>query len=276
MFLATWHAPLESAPRRSSDIQGEIEFETKSKFSHIRIRKMGTIRSLNFVRDSGEEVIETQIDLANPHQLQIPYTQTMFAGYLFRREQKDVLIVGLGGGAMVRFLQKHEPQTNIDVVEIDPAIVSIADKYFGVRGGGKVRIVTADAFDFFRKTKKRYDTIYMDAFLKPSQKTDATGVPLRLKTIDFLKSLHAKLKPDGLVVFNLNEHKSVRRDRRILRRAFPQTYEFRVVRAAAFVVVATLRKRRVRTAVLKKSAMKLDREFGAGFSFQRLLKTRIR
>ena len=48
---------------------GTIEYETSSKYSRIRVRKSGTVLSLNFVRDGGLEVIETQADLSAPHKL---------------------------------------------------------------------------------------------------------------------------------------------------------------------------------------------------------------
>jgi len=43
----------------------------------------------------------------------------MFSSYLFLPRPEHVLIVGLGGGSMVRFLEHHEPDLKIDVVEID-------------------------------------------------------------------------------------------------------------------------------------------------------------
>ena len=51
------------------------------------------------------------------------------------------------------------------------------------------KIITEDAFKYFKDNKTRYDVIYMDAFLKPSEGTDATGQPLRLKTTEFYKGL---------------------------------------------------------------------------------------
>ncbi len=274
--LACTRADVSAAPPAVTSRLGTIEYETTSKFSRIRIRKSGTVLSLIFVRDSGLEVIETQADLSAPHKLLVPYTRTMFATYLFHPKQKRVLIVGLGGGAMVRFLRKYDPDVRIDVVEIDPVIVKIADKYFGVRTENKTTIHTADGFHFLAKTTQKYDAIYMDAFLKPTRKTDATGVPLQLKTRRFYKSLHAKLTPQGVVAFNLNKHKAVGRDVAVIRRSFPQTYEFRVRGTEELVVIASMHPKRPRTRNLQKSAAKLDARFKADFSLRRILKDRSR
>ena len=105
---------------------------------------------------------------------------------------------------MIHFLKHHDPDLRVDVVEIDPVVVKIADLWFGVRSDGKLRILVQDAFEYLTTTRRRYDVIYMDAFLEPSAETDISGVPLRLKAVKFLKSVQKRLKPGGLVVFNVH------------------------------------------------------------------------
>ncbi len=251
---------------------GPVEFETKSEFSHIRVRRNGDVRTIVFVRDGGQEIGETKINISKPHELLIPYTQSMFASYLVRPEQKRVLIVGLGGGAMVQFLKHHEPDLKIDAVEIDVAVVKIAAEYFDTKPSENVRIFTEDGFEYFKTTKDKYDVIYMDAFLKPSRGTDSTGVPLNLKTIEFYKSVQTKLNPDGLVVFNLNPGKTLRNDINTIRKAFPVTYTFRVASSKNLVAVATTSPRRKRTTELAPVARDLDARFQANFSFQKMLR----
>ncbi len=62
----------------------------------------------------------------------------------------------------------------------------------------------------------------MDAFLKPSEGTDATGQPLRLKTAEFYKGLRQHLTPEGIVVINLNVHQGTDDDLATVRGAYPQ------------------------------------------------------
>ncbi len=226
---------------------------------------------MTFVRDSGKEVTETKIDLKKPHDLLVPYTQTMFASYLFRPKQEDVLIVGLGGGAMVHFLQHYDPSVNVDAVEIDPVVVQIAEEYFGTRSSERTRIITEDAFRFLRETDRLYDVIYMDAFLKPSDDTDSTGVAMRLKTIEFYRNVQRRLKPDGLVVFNLNSHRGLSDDIETIRRAFANTYVFSVPGAGNTVVVSSTSREQLQPDSLASVAKDLDGRFAANFSFQSTL-----
>lgn len=196
----------------SAGIGGRVEHEEVSEFSRIRVRRDGDVRALTFVRDSGQEAVQSRVSLTAPHTLLAPYARGMFVSYLYQPHPRRVLIVGLGGGAMVRFLTHHEPQVQIDAVEIDPAVVRLADQYFGVRSGGNVRVHTADAVAFVESTADGYDLILMDAFLRPSSDTDATGVPTRLKTLEFLGHLKRALAPGGVVAFNVNEHDSMADD----------------------------------------------------------------
>jgi len=217
---------------------GSLEHEETSAFSRIRVRRDGDVRALTFVRDSGQEAVQSRINLKAPQTLAAPYARAMFASYLYQPNPRRVLIVGLGGGAMVRFLTHHEPQVQIDAVEIDPAVVRIADEYFGVRSGGNVRVHTADAVAFIEATAERYDVIFMDAFLRPSSGTDATGVPSGLKTLAFLKRLKQALAPGGVVAFNVNEHDKMADDIAAVAAAFGHAAVYRCPPSDNQVVVA--------------------------------------
>jgi len=230
------------------------------------------VRSLVFVRDSGEEAQESLVDLDRPYELHFQYLQYMFASYLFQPKPEKVLIVGVGGGSMIHFLERYDPQVEIEAVEIDPTVVDMAQKYFRVRNGGKVNLVIADAVKYLERTESQYDVIYMDAFLKPSRDTDGTGAPVRLRTTDFYQTVQKKLKPSGLVVFNLNPHQGLDNDLAVLRKSFPQIYVFRLPTQQGLVVVASAARKRVTPADLTSKADQLDRRLRTSFSFRTMVK----
>jgi spermidine synthase len=270
--LTCWPSPAGEA-QAAADTRTAVvtELELKSDFSHIIVRKEGNVRSLIFVADDGEEALESELDLSQPHRLLLSYSHYMFTSYLFRPKPQQVLLVGLGGGSMVHFLKHYEPELRVDVVEIDPAVAKIADVYFRIRSGGKVRILLQDAFKYLTTSKERYDVIYMDAFLKPSGGTDISGVPLRLKTVRFLKDVQQRLKPDGLVVFNVHVYDDTKETLATIRQAFPQVYVFQVAQRESLVVVGSLAKQREKLDDLRQRAKQLDRRFQTNFSIQELL-----
>ena len=264
--LAVW----SMSPARTL---GRLEHEEVSAFSHIRVRRDGDVRALTFVRDNGQEFVQSRVNLTEPHALAAPYARAMFASYLYQPQPRRALIVGLGGGAMVRFLTHHEPQVQIDAVEIDPAVVRIADEYFGVRSGGNVRVHTADAVAFVESTTDRYDLILMDAFLRPSSGTDATGVPTGLKTLEFLERLKGVLAPGGVVAFNVNEHASMADDIAAVAAAFGDIAVYRCPPADNKVVIAAEGALATDEEVRARIAA-LDASFGGALSFAELLRNR--
>jgi spermidine synthase len=247
-----------------------LVFETTSAFSHFYVRDEGARRSLLFRRDSGEIVLETSVDCATPYHLLIGYTRVMFASHFFVPKPKSVLLVGLGGGAMVHFMAHYTPETRVDVVEIDPAIVKAAKDLFGVKEGGNTRIITEDAFKFFGRGSNRYDVIYMDAFLKPSGDTDTTGVPVRLKTEAFLRTLQQRLNPDGVVVWNLNGHEAIGEDVRAIQKTFAQAYYFKVPGEDNHVVIGSTSSKRVSRPTMESVGAAIDKRLRADFSFAQL------
>ena len=252
-----------AAPRATP--AGVLEYETQSDFSRIRIRKLGAVRSMLFVRDNGVEVYESRIDLSQPHVLQFEYLRFLSASFLLRPQPESVLIVGLGGGAMIHFLRHVDPKLRIDAVEIDPVVVRLADEYFNTRSGAGINIITGDGLKFLAETGQKYDVIYVDAFLKPAADTDATGAPLNLRTQKFYKVMQSRLNRDGLVAFNLNPHSDLTGDLRNIEEVFPQTYVFPMSEAAlgGAVVLGSTDAQRVDRAELARRGRELDRRLSA-------------
>jgi spermidine synthase len=192
------------------------------------------------VDDDGREGLQSSLDLTEPDQLQVAYTRALFASFLFRHPQERVLIVGLGGGGMVRFIDLRLPDTRVEVVEIDPVVVALADQYFGTGPTPRVTIHTEDAFLFFGRNTSQYDVIYMDAFLKPSVDAKADSETARLKTVSFLKTIKGQLVPGGVLACNLIAHrKETKADLAALRAVFPCVKTMKVSGTGNLAVFAT-------------------------------------
>ena len=112
---------------------GVVEFDKQSDYSHIRVRKQGSVYTLMFVRDSGEEYIQSMVNMKRPYELLNAYCRAMFASYLVQPHPQRMLIVGLGGGAMVHFLEHYDKDLRVDALEIDPVVAQAADRFFNVR-----------------------------------------------------------------------------------------------------------------------------------------------
>jgi len=111
---------------------------------------------------------------------------------LLRPEAETALLIGLGGGQMVRELERQGVRT--DVVEIDPVVSAAARRYFDFKPKG--RLWLGDGRYVVRKIDSRYDLIIHDCFTGGSE-------PTHLLSLEMLKTLHEHLKPGGILALNM-------------------------------------------------------------------------
>ena len=104
---------------------------------------------------------------------------------------KTALLIGLGGGHIADNFDKRGLAT--DVIEIDPAVAIAAKQYFNFRPSGKLLI--GDARYQIRKLDKQYDFIIHDCFTGGTE-------PVHLLSVEALRELKSKLKPDGILALN--------------------------------------------------------------------------
>ena len=106
-------------------------------------------------------------------------------------KKSNVLLCGLGGGTIVKQLQKLD--FNFDVVELDERIYKLAVKYFHV--DPNISVYTDDARHYIKTASEKYDVIIFDTFLSES-------APEHLLTVESLQEAKSILKPNGLILTN--------------------------------------------------------------------------
>lgn len=249
---------------------GTVVHEVRSPYSHILVVDHGDLRALRFAGESPVDVTETIIDRRAPHRLQHRYAQALISGLAYHPQPSSVLLIGLGGGALVHFLQHYFPEVRLDVVEIDAQIVAVAHEHFGVREAAPTRIFVADGHEYLARAAERYDLILMNAHLMPSALTDSTGHPLSVQSEAFYRRVRERLNPGGIVVFNMLEGDDGKRFRAGIEAAFAGTAVFRPPGTLNVVVVASPE---VLTpeAELVRRARELDQRADFGFSFVNVL-----
>lgn len=266
---------IRSVPSRVEARFGKVIHEARSPFSEIRVRERGSQRALLFVDEDGQEACQSALDLANPTDLPLAYTKGMFVSLAYGDLPRRILIVGLGGGGMVRFLEEMLTETRIEAVEIDPEVVRIAREYFGIRESARVGVHTADAFDFFATEPGGYDRIYMDAFLRAPEASGLNEKARRLKTTEFLNQVKGKLNPGGIVTFNLiGWDERTPGDLESIGEVFPGLVQYPVPGTGNLIVVAPGDGPAASPADLVRRAGELDRELPLGFSLAEVLSWR--
>lgn len=111
----------------------------------------------------------------------------------YAAETQDVLCIGMGVGIVP--MQFAREGSRVDVVEINPAAVPLAEKYFDFERA-RVKLVIGDGRQFVAMTTNRYDVIVLDAFLGESP-------PSHLMTREAFAAMRRCLKPGGVLVMNV-------------------------------------------------------------------------
>jgi spermidine synthase len=251
----------------------ELVADITSNYSHIKIYNEGSRRFLCFVRDNGDEVVESSIDLIHPEYLQLKYTQAMFAGLLLNKKLPlKTLLVGLGGAGMPHFSSHYFPEIEMKIVEIDPEIIKIAKNHFMITEKISKNIINDDVYTYFTKVKELYEIIFMDAFLKPSKTTDETGISYKLKEKTFYNSLKNHLTKNGLVVFNINQHINFQKDILSIQENFESIYIVNRKSSGNYIVIASMNPEKISEKDMQSMAQWIDLDRSPNYSFRELLK----
>ncbi|MBF0381044.1 MAG: fused MFS/spermidine synthase [Magnetococcales bacterium] len=165
----------------------------------IEVIQEGPFRSLRF--DS--HLVQSRMLESDPDKLVLNYARHMTACLMFLAEPpKNILMIGLGGGSIVRFFLKYYPDCQIKVVEFNECIPRLARKYFLLpKESAKLSISIDDGTRYVETTKPipgGYDLILVDAF-------DNTGMAQTVYTGNFFKSAKVLLSANGLMALNMTK-----------------------------------------------------------------------
>ena len=138
---------------------------------------------------------QSLIDLDHPHALLLRYAKVAMLGLLWVPRPKAVLIVGLGAGNIPSFFRHHFPETAIDVVEIDPAVLAVAGNFFNFHKGDSLVVHLMDGRQFIDKQQSPYNMIIVDAH-------GTEGPQKHLATLEALQAFGACLMPGGIMISN--------------------------------------------------------------------------
>ena len=190
-------------PLTISIAQAKVIHQERSLYRNILVEDTGDLRCLKFnVKSSKTQ--QSCFLKSNPQQLVFNYTKLLMASLLLNPEPKRILIVGLGGGTMSNTLTELYPNSQIDNIEIDPAVVNVARDYFGFVENKNIATYIQDGRIFIKRAllkKQSYDWIILDAF-------NGDYIPEHLLTQEFLQEAKDLLSENGILsanTFSLSE-----------------------------------------------------------------------
>lgn len=176
---------------------GLLVHQSQSDEGIIEVVDAGDSRSLHF----GTFPRQSTMSLRQPHKLELTYTQAMMACLLLNPQPKRALIVGLGGGSLVKFLLHHFPDCTIDVVEYRSDVIQVAQQFFNVPANDpRLTIRQGDGYlhvkNCFYEDTASYDLVLVDAY-------DHTGMAASVGAQAFFDACSGILNNHGVLSINL-------------------------------------------------------------------------
>jgi len=183
---------------------GQI-YETESAYNYIQVQEQAGFTLLRLNEGQGVHSIY------HPDTLQYngPWDQFLVSPYFYENRRPSdvqrVAIVGLAAGTTARQMTAVYGNIPIDGYEIDPKIVEVGQRYFGMTMPN-LNIHIGDGRLGLEQSPYKYDIIAVDAYRPPY-------IPPHMTTQEFFQIVASHLADDGVLAINTA---SIPGDRRLV------------------------------------------------------------
>lgn len=159
----------------------------QSAYGEIRVVEVDETRYM--VLDGG---IHTIID-PKTWDSHFSYVNVLDLAKKFYREPGEMVLVGLGGGSVVKSFRRDG--WKIDAVEIDPEVAEVAYSHFGLFPV-EADLYAMDARQYFITHDRKYALVVMDAF-------GSSSIPFHLVTQEAFDLVRSRMTENGVLAMNI-------------------------------------------------------------------------
>ncbi len=159
----------------------------------VDISEKDGVRALHL----GSITVQSAMRISAPFDLELNYSRGMMMFLLFSANVRDILIVGLGGGSIPKFIHYYLPQIRVTAVELNPAVITAArGPFFLPPDDERLRVIEGDGIAYVSEHPESADVLMLDAF-------DANGLAPGLTSQAFYDDSFGALTRDGILIVNL-------------------------------------------------------------------------
>lgn len=187
--LAAGGALIAAAPAAAPEVAGNFRVTAvyPSFYGTVKVLEDSAVRYL--VIDGMCQNAQTIAERTSV----LPYVSVFGVLPYLHPDGRDLLLIGLGAGDMVRILAEFGIRTT--AVEIDPVVAQAAFRHFGLRPE-EVELVFDDGRAYLRRAPARFDFVIVDAF--------AGGSPAsHLFSREAFAEMRAALRESGVLGVNI-------------------------------------------------------------------------
>jgi len=157
------------------------------------VRTEGDRRTLAFVPGD----IQSAMRLSRPTALVLAYTRAMMCFVLLQPRPRHIVMVGLGGGSLVKFCHRHLPDAHITVLERRGDVIALRGQFGVPPDDARLRVLHCDGAAWLAlAAPASLDVVLVDGF-------DAAGLPPALSSAAFYADCRRALAPGGVLVANI-------------------------------------------------------------------------
>ena len=175
-----------------SPYKGELVFQRACCFGHVKVFANKKMRWMTF--DNTD--IQSVMLLKEPHKLSLNYLRTMMLFLLFHTQPKSLLLLGLGGGSLVRFFHHNFRQLKIDAIELSSEVIIVAQQYFELPQYEQLSIHCMDGIDYVNQNHASVELLMLDMF-------NSNRFPLCMFDLNFYQRCYNQLAARGMLIINI-------------------------------------------------------------------------
>ena len=109
-------------------------------------------------------LMQSEMLLRTPNSLELRYTQKMMAALLFQPRPRRIVLIGLGGGSLLKFCHQRLPGAHFTAVELDANVIAWREAFLVPPDGPRLAVIEGDGAAFVAQAEKGIDLLLVDAF----------------------------------------------------------------------------------------------------------------
>ena len=215
---------------------GQI-YETESAYNYIEVLQRGSETQLRLNDGQGIHSVydPNNLDYDGPW-------QQFLAGTFFNAPPRDtadvqrIAIVGLAAGTFARQATAVYGGVPIDGFEIDPKIIAVGERYFGMDELDNLHAYAEDGRWGLAHSPYQYDIIAVDAYRPPY-------IPWHMTTLEFFQITYDRMSPTGVLTINVgrlpNDRRLINSLASTIAQVYPSVYVMDIPHTLNSIIYAT-------------------------------------
>jgi len=143
----------------------------------------------------GNNTIHSAMKLSETWRTALPYYPALLSVLLFKKNPENILLMGLGGGELVRNLAHNIPDANLTALEKSTKMIEVFQTWFNPNQE-QLSIVNTDVCHWRDASNREYDIVFLDVY-------GDMALPECMYAEDLYSHIYRQLSETGVLAANL-------------------------------------------------------------------------